>query len=282
MFFACGGDLAHVSAWGAAPVKCVGHRGDYPDAPEGSRPAYANSVARGSDILKLDLQETKDGVPVLSHDPSLKRTMGWDKMIRKATYEEILQHEFKPVGGHEHEKIVTVKEGLVYGSQIPEIWLDFKYFQTNFCENVLALVKAAGISEDRVMCATYTQSALQYMQDRHPNIRRVSHVTLYQTNGVFNASFGAKGCKDLENDMVREILAYRDRLGLYGVNIIAHPAMTPTFVQRLKEAGLWYSLALVHSAKAATKYAPLKPDCVVTRDVRVIRPIFDAVRSTSK
>lgn len=260
-------------------VKCVGHRGDYPDAPEGSHPAYSNAVVRGCDILKLDLQETKDGIPVLSHDPTLTRTMGWSTNITRVTYAEILQHEFKPVGGHEHEKLVSVKEGLAYARQIPEVWLDFKYFKTNFCENVLQLVQEAGISDDRVMCATYNRQALQYMKDKHPGIRRVSHVTLYETNGVFKASFGTKSvCRDLENDMVREILAYRDQLGLYGVNIIAHRAMTPGFIERLKAEGLWFSLALVHTEKAAKFYAPLRPDCVVTRDVRTIRPIFDAAR----
>lgn len=284
LFSAQGQDAAKprhvVPAWGAAPVKCVGHRGDYPDAPEGSAAAYANAVARGSDILKLDLQQTKDGVPVLSHDPGLGRTMGWPTLIRDRTLAEIRRHVYLPAGGHADERIVTVEEGLAYAKRIPELWLDFKYYDADFLERVLRLVAQAGIETDRVMCATYTRSALEHMQARHPEIRRVSHVTITrdEKDGRLRNSFSKDVCADMETDMVRSLLAYRDRLGLWGVNIIAHKAMTPEFVRRVKAGGLWFSLALVHTAKAARAYAPLKPDCVVTRDVRTIRPIFDAAR----
>lgn len=275
-----GAELHAIPAWGAAPVLCVGHRGDYPDAPEGSAAAYANAVSRGADILKLDLQLTKDGVPVLSHDPGLGRTMGWPVLIRDRTLEEIRRHVFLPVGGHSGERIVTVEEGLGYAKRIPQLWLDFKYYDPEFLERVLRLVAAAGIGRERVMCATYTRKALEHVRARHPDIRRVGHVTITRDgkDGPFGNSFSKDACADMENEMVRSLLAYRDRLGLWGVNVIAHPAMTPEFVRRVKAGGLWFSLALVHTEKAARKYAPLRPDCVVTRDVRTVRPIFDAVR----
>jgi broad specificity phosphatase PhoE len=49
--------------------------------PESSRPAYSNSVSTACDIVKLDLQSTKYGVIVMSHDKHLKRLMNWDVRI---------------------------------------------------------------------------------------------------------------------------------------------------------------------------------------------------------
>lgn len=258
-------------------VKCVGHRGDYPDAPEGSRPAYSNAVVRGCDILKLDLQETRDGVPVLSHDATLARTMGWSTNISAVTYADILKHTFKPVGGHAKETIVTVEEGLRYAKNVPETWLDFKHFDPAFCEKVLDLVAEAGIVDDRVMCATYSRRALAYLKEKHPKFRRVGHMDFAKAkDGAVRPSFDrAAACRG-EDEVVKAILAYRDELGLWGVNICAGPVVTPSLVRRLRLEGLWVSVALVHTAEAARTYAPAKPNCVVTRDVRTVRPIFDA------
>ena len=37
--------------------------------PEASKAAYSNAVATACDVVKLDVQRTRDGVIVMSHDP---------------------------------------------------------------------------------------------------------------------------------------------------------------------------------------------------------------------
>ena len=46
----------------AGPVKYIAHRGDYVDAPEGTAAAYRFAVERHYDIMKMDVQKTKDGL----------------------------------------------------------------------------------------------------------------------------------------------------------------------------------------------------------------------------
>jgi glycerophosphoryl diester phosphodiesterase len=52
----------------------VGHRGDRANAPENTLHALQQAVALGVDGLEFDLRLSKDGVPVVMHDPTLDRT----------------------------------------------------------------------------------------------------------------------------------------------------------------------------------------------------------------
>ena len=52
----------------------VAHRGASAYAPENTLAAVRNGIARGADLIELDLQRTKDGVLVAVHDTTLART----------------------------------------------------------------------------------------------------------------------------------------------------------------------------------------------------------------
>ena len=49
------------------------HRGDWRNAPENSVGAIEGSIAKGADIVELDVSATKDGEYVLLHDGTLDR-----------------------------------------------------------------------------------------------------------------------------------------------------------------------------------------------------------------
>ena len=138
--------------------------------------AYRNAVERGSEIVKLDVRKSKDGVIVLSHDPSFKRTMGWDANISDVTWEEIRGHVYLFKGQPTEERAVSLPEALEVVKAIPEFWIDFKNFDPEFCERVLAEFAKAGIGTERIMVATYSRNALPYMKEHHPEIRRIGHM----------------------------------------------------------------------------------------------------------
>ncbi len=68
------------------------HRGDQTVAPENSMPAFEAAGRGGAEYVETDVRETKDGVLVLSHDDSLQRMCGEDKLISELTYEEVKQY----------------------------------------------------------------------------------------------------------------------------------------------------------------------------------------------
>lgn len=79
----------------AAPFRkwLYAHRGlhdNASDAPENSMLAFRKAVEAGFGI-ELDVQMTKDGVPVVFHDYTLKRVCGVEGKVYQRTYEELQQ-----------------------------------------------------------------------------------------------------------------------------------------------------------------------------------------------
>ena len=228
----------------AAPLKYVAHRGEEAYAPEGSLPAYRLAARHGCDIVKFDLQETKDGQIVLSHDPTLKRTMGWDVKIRQMTLSEIREKgRFMPQGGYTNETIVTLAEALQVTRTVPEFWIDFKHFTTSFADRVIQTFAEAGIGEERIMSATFVYRSLDYLYKAHPKVRRVAHIAPTVTT----------------DELVRDKAARH----LDGVNV-PYKTFSPEDVRRLKEAGYWVAMHFVDDPDVADRYRGLA-DAVVTQ-----------------
>ncbi len=53
-------------------IEVQGHRGARALRPENTIPAFEYAIAQGVDVLELDMAVTKDGVLVVSHDPTLE------------------------------------------------------------------------------------------------------------------------------------------------------------------------------------------------------------------
>lgn len=69
------------------------HRGlhdNESDAPENSMAAFRKAIASGYG-MEMDVQLTKDRIPVVFHDETLKRVCGVDGKVRDYTYEELQQ-----------------------------------------------------------------------------------------------------------------------------------------------------------------------------------------------
>ena len=65
----------------------IGHRGYKAAFPENSLAAFDGAVAAGAHAIETDLHLSRDGVVVLSHDASLKRCFGIDKLIADCDWE---------------------------------------------------------------------------------------------------------------------------------------------------------------------------------------------------
>ena len=57
-------------------MKVIAHRGASADAPENTLAAIRLAIEHGADGVEIDVHMTRDGVPVLLHDPTLHRTCG--------------------------------------------------------------------------------------------------------------------------------------------------------------------------------------------------------------
>lgn len=70
-------------------VAITAHRAGPPPAPENTLAALERSVAAGADWAEIDVQLTRDGVPVVVHDADLMRVAGDPRRVSQATYREL-------------------------------------------------------------------------------------------------------------------------------------------------------------------------------------------------
>ncbi|MFD1824541.1 glycerophosphodiester phosphodiesterase [Mumia zhuanghuii] len=102
--------------------RVVAHRGASAVAPENTLAAVAAAVTNGADAVEVDVQSTRDGVPVIVHDATLARTTDVARHLpRRAndpvpsfTYDEVRRLDagswFGP--GHAGEPVPTLEQVL--------------------------------------------------------------------------------------------------------------------------------------------------------------------------
>ncbi|HVD59313.1 MAG TPA: glycerophosphodiester phosphodiesterase family protein, partial [Gemmatimonadaceae bacterium] len=71
----------------ARPV--IGHRGNRAHAPENTLESFAQAVAASADAIELDVRITADGIPVVMHDPDVRRTTNGTGEVERLTFDEI-------------------------------------------------------------------------------------------------------------------------------------------------------------------------------------------------
>lgn len=75
----------------AAGAGCIpiGHRGDPYVCRENTLPSLRSAVRAGAGAVEVDVRLTRDGVPVLLHDATLKRLWGHDRPLSGLTADEV-------------------------------------------------------------------------------------------------------------------------------------------------------------------------------------------------
>ncbi|MFJ7243533.1 glycerophosphodiester phosphodiesterase [Kitasatospora sp. NPDC098652] len=71
------------------PVLAVAHRGDPYRHRENTLPSVEAALAAGADAVEVDVQLTRDRVPVLLHDTTLERLWGDPRSIGRVTTEQL-------------------------------------------------------------------------------------------------------------------------------------------------------------------------------------------------
>ena len=81
------GGVNPLTALDARPV--IAHRGNSAHAPENTFASYDQAIELGVDALEFDVRLTRDGVPVVIHDPTLDRTTNGRGPVASRTAAEL-------------------------------------------------------------------------------------------------------------------------------------------------------------------------------------------------
>jgi len=206
-------------------VRYVAHQGEEAIAPNHTLVAYELACEHGLDFIKLDVQETKDGVIVTQHDKDLKAMYATNVVIREASYLDIQEHCRPRSSGNRRTRslgICTLDEALAVAKRMKGgAWIDFKAFSPKLADRVMKRVEDCGLGFDRIMVATWSGPALQYVGEKYPSVRRVSHthITYDPKTAQYGSNRTAKKTFASKAEVAKAIAAEAVARGWYGVNV---------------------------------------------------------------
>ncbi|MEV6209763.1 glycerophosphodiester phosphodiesterase [Kitasatospora sp. NPDC051914] len=96
------------------PVLAVAHRGDPYRHRENTLRSVESAVAAGADAVEVDVRLTRDGVPVLLHDPTLERLWGDPRPLHRLTLDDLAE-----VGEPGGPRVPTLTEALKAVAESP-------------------------------------------------------------------------------------------------------------------------------------------------------------------
>ncbi|MGB9678319.1 MAG: glycerophosphodiester phosphodiesterase, partial [Candidatus Ratteibacteria bacterium] len=76
-------------------MELIGHRGLCNKYTENTIEAFLDAFDNGADAVEMDIQLTKDNVPIIFHDFDLKRFFGINKRVNELKLEEIRKLRLK-------------------------------------------------------------------------------------------------------------------------------------------------------------------------------------------
>jgi len=76
----------------------IAHRGASAEKPENTLAAFRRALARGADGLELDVRLTRDGVPVVFHDATLRRLTGAPGRLATRSWRELKKLRVRGAG----------------------------------------------------------------------------------------------------------------------------------------------------------------------------------------
>lgn len=162
------------ASWAGAAVHkpfAIGHRGCAGEV-ENTLPAVLAAQDMGMDYAEIDVQLTRDGVPVLFHDASLRRLAGRDGDVADLDWEDLrgipLSDYANPDADGRIPSLEEVLQALQGGAM--GLLIELKpsgMNQARLAETVMELVERYGFGE-RAMFMSLDYTCLMPLLEKHP------------------------------------------------------------------------------------------------------------------
>lgn len=161
----------------------IAHRGSSAIAPENTLGAFRQAIEDGADGLEFDVRLTKNGIPVVFHDPTLKRIAGRNLKIINLTSDELqsidagswfnTRNPQKVSANFSKEKISTLKDVLdFFGDYKGLLYIELKCNDAEMLQLVEAVANVVRGSTlfPNIIIKSFTLPALEKIRELIPEI----------------------------------------------------------------------------------------------------------------
>ena len=241
----------------------VGHRGASAVAPENTMAAFREAIAVGADGIEFDVRLTRDGVPVVIHDSTLRRTGGLPHRIADLTWSELAKVD---VGSwfsksFANETIPSLKELFtLFQSNNSSLYLEMKCDSPSEYAPLAAaccrLVAEHGLKE-RVMIECFQLPALNIVREIDSDIRTVA---------LFEPSISSPSLLSDQSIVNKAVGAGAVALALH------HRLARKSLVQKAKDAGMHVAVWTVDDPAWVERARTIGIDALITNDPAKLIP----------
>ncbi|MFD7904652.1 glycerophosphodiester phosphodiesterase [Kitasatospora sp. NPDC057904] len=157
----------------SAPPPCtgpvvIGHRGAPQNAPENTMASFDTALRQGADWVETDVQTTRDGVPVLMHDPSVDRTTNGKGAIGDLTAAQIAALRVT-IGPGPAEPVPTLEQLLERMARTnATLLMEIKWQRRT--EDVVRIARLAAASGARVIMYSFSADHLRVAHAAAPGL----------------------------------------------------------------------------------------------------------------
>ena len=242
----------------------IGHRGASAIAPENTMASFREALAVGADGIEFDVRLTRDGVPIVIHDSTLRRTGGLPDRVADLTSAEISKVD---VGSWFAQKN-GLPRGTFANETVPSLAELFTLFQSNnstLClemksdspadQRALAEACVRAIDEHllkkRVIVECFQLPALKILKDIDPEIKTVA---LFEPTFTNPSVLSDQRIIEQARDVGAAALALHHRLA------------RESLVQRAKDAGLHVAVWTVDDPAWIVRARAIGVDALITND----------------
>lgn len=163
-------------------VWAIAHRGASRDCPENSIAAFDEALRQGCDAIELDLQLTRDGIPVVYHDRTLHKISSRRHRVASRELAELRELDtgawFDP--RFAGQRILTLAEVLARYSRRTHLLLELKLragqpTRVRLARTVAGMIREADATE-RVLLLCFDPELLDEAAHVFPEVRTVLNV----------------------------------------------------------------------------------------------------------
>jgi glycerophosphoryl diester phosphodiesterase len=241
-------------------LRLWGHRGAPAELPENTLESFRRALERGANALELDVHLTSDGVPVVSHDPSGRRTARISAPIRATRLAELRQWDLG-----QGLRMPTLAEVLGELPAVP-LSVDLKPRTPSVIDPVLAVIARHGAAA-RVTVASFHESILRAVRRRgYPgptSFARGEIARLFTLPLRLARLLGSPG--SVAQVPVR-----------YGPIVFG----SRRFIAKCHALGLRVDFWTIDDPAEAERLLDLGADGVMTNDPAALAPVFAAARAS--
>jgi len=222
----------------------IGHRGASAVAPENTMTAFREAIAVGADGIEFDVRLTRDGVPVVIHDSTLRRTGGLNQRVADLSSQEISKVDvgswFAP--GFASETVASLRELFTLfqwnnASLYLEMKCDSPAEHRPLAEACCRMINEYSFQE-RVVVECFQLAALEILKEIDSEIKTAALFDrVFTDQSVISRAteIGAMAVA-LHHRLARKALVEKSKQA--GLHVAVWTVDDPAWVQRAREIGI--------------------------------------------